>query len=94
MTAIWAAATSRSAWRAGEGKRGGYRAILAYRKEKRAVFVYGFPKSATANMSPVEVREYQKAAQIFLGFSEADLEHALRTDEVKEVEYDDKEVSQ
>ena len=80
--------------RAGKGKSGGYRTIIVYHKGKRAVFVYGFPKSATENMSPVELREYQKSAQIFLRFSEADMEHALRTDEVKEVEYDGKEVSQ
>ena len=36
--------------RAGEGKRGGYRTIIVYRARFRSVFVYGFPKSAKANL--------------------------------------------
>ena len=41
--------------RAGEGKRGGYRTIIVYRRGKRAVFVYGFAKSDKADLSPVEL---------------------------------------
>ena len=43
--------------RQGEGKRGGYRTILVYRKGDRAIFVYGFAKSDMANLRPVELRE-------------------------------------
>lgn len=41
--------------RAGGGKRGGYRTIIVHRSGSRSVFVYGFPKSAKANLSPVEL---------------------------------------
>ncbi len=80
--------------RAGEGKRGGYRTIVVYRAGSRSVFVYGFPKSARANLSPRELDAYRKLAQIFLGFSDADMEKALKEGEVEEVSYDgEKEIS-
>ncbi len=37
--------------RPGEGRRGGYRTIVAYRNNERAVFLFGFAKSAQANLS-------------------------------------------
>lgn len=59
--------------RAGAGKRGGYRAIIAFRLNKRAFFVYGFAKSVTANLDHLELKSYRKLADILLGFSDADL---------------------
>jgi hypothetical protein len=35
--------------RPGQGKSGGYRTLLAYRRGERAVFLYGFAKSGRAN---------------------------------------------
>jgi hypothetical protein len=80
--------------RAGGGKRGGYRTILVYHKGTRAVFVYGFAKSDKDNLSPVELREYRKLAQLYLCFSAANLEKALQGGELQEVEYYDEEVPQ
>lgn len=77
--------------RAGEGKRGGYRTIIVYRAESRSVFVYGFPKSAKADLSPIERDVYQKLAHIYLGFSDADMAKALKEGEVEEVNDDDDE---
>ena len=80
--------------RAGEGKRGGYRTIIVHRTGSRAVFLYGFPKSAKANLSPAELDVYRELAQIYLGFSETDMAKALKEGEVKEVNHeDDKEIS-
>jgi hypothetical protein len=74
--------------RAGEGKRGGYRAILVYRKGNRAVFMYGFAKSAKENLEPTELREYQKLAQVYLRLSETDIGKAL-----EEIGYDQENIS-
>ena len=52
--------------RPGKGKRGGYRTVIVYRATSRAVFVYGFPKSAKANLSAVELAAYQRLAQVYL----------------------------
>jgi hypothetical protein len=75
--------------RAGEGKRGGYRVLIVYRKGTRAVFVYGFAKSDKSDLSPVELQEYQKAAQVYLRLSEADIGITLQ-----EIDDDDEKVSQ
>jgi hypothetical protein len=75
--------------RAGEGKRGGYRALIVYQKNTRAVFVYGYAKNAQADLSPVELREYQKAAQIYLRLSETDIGKALQ-----EIGYEEETLSE
>ena len=80
--------------RQGEGKRGGYRTILVYRKGDRAVFVYGFAKSDQANLSLVELREYQKLARIYMRFTEADLAKALEGNELQEIDINDEKISQ
>lgn len=73
--------------RSGAGKRGGYRTIIIYRAKKRAVFVYGFAKSKADNINDVELSEYQRLAQIYLGFSDADIGKALKAGELQEVNY-------
>jgi len=75
--------------RAGEGKRGGYRAIIVYRKRTRAVFLYGFAKSEKENLDPVELREYQKLAQVYLRLRETDIDKVL-----EEVRYDQEKLSE
>lgn len=40
----------------GKGKSGGVRTIIAYRIEDKAFFVYGFAKSARANISADELK--------------------------------------
>ncbi len=77
--------------RAGAGKRGGYRTIIVYRVKKLAVFVYGFAKNATDNIDDAELYEYQRLAQIYLGFSDADISQALNAGELQEVKYDGKD---
>ena len=80
--------------RAGKGKSGGYRTMVVYRAGARAVFVYGFPKSARANLGAVELDAYQKLVQIYLGFSDVEIARALSAGELEEVNYDDEEISE
>jgi hypothetical protein len=77
--------------RPGEGKKGGYRTIIVHRARSRSVFIYGFPKSAKANLSPVELDVYRKLAQIYLSFSDADMARAQIEGELEEVHYKDEE---
>jgi hypothetical protein len=42
--------------RPGEGRRGGFRTVVAYRVGERAVFMFGFAKSDQANLSPAGLR--------------------------------------
>ena len=41
--------------RSGQGKRGGYRTIIAYRAQHRAVFLFCFAKNSKVNLDPVEL---------------------------------------
>ena len=77
--------------RAGSGKRSGYRTIIVYRVKKRAVFVYGFAKNVEDNINDAELYEYHRLAQIYLGFNDANIEKALKSGELKEVNYDGKD---
>jgi hypothetical protein len=71
--------------RAGEGKRGGYRSIIVYHAGRRAVFLYGFAKSNTGNLSPDELREYQKAAREYLRLNEKEIGKVLEEVNYEEV---------
>lgn len=59
--------------RHGEGKSGGYRAIVIFRSRGLAVFVYGYPKSKRDNIDGEELRAFRKAAQYVLGLSAAEI---------------------
>ena len=72
--------------RPGQGKRGSYRTIIAYRVKKRAVFLFGFAKSGKANLDPAELAELVSRGAVWLGASHAVLERALETEELKEVD--------
>jgi len=80
--------------RPGKGKRGGYRTIIVFRTGDRAVFVYGFPKSAKANLNGVELDVFQRLAQIYLNLGAASITKALSEGELEEVSYNGEEMSE
>ena len=49
--------------RAGQGKSGGYRTIVFFRRGERAVFAYGFAKSDKANLDADEEKQFKEAAR-------------------------------
>jgi len=55
--------------RPGQGRRSGYRTIIAYRVENRAVFLHGFPKNAQENIAADELRAMKEAAAELLVIS-------------------------
>lgn len=74
--------------RASEGKTGGYRTLIFFRHGERAVFAFGFAKSAKANLSPVELRTYKTAAKIVLGLTQAQIDTEVREGRLFEVNDD------
>jgi hypothetical protein len=60
--------------RAGQGRSGGYRALIAFRSNRRAVFVHGFAKSERDNIGPDELEFWQRVAAAFLRMDRAKLE--------------------
>lgn len=59
--------------RAGSGKSGGSRSIILFRKNDRAVYVYGFQKKDLANIRPNELEAFRELAQVVLGYTNAEI---------------------
>lgn len=57
--------------RPGQGKRGSYRTIIAYRVKRRAVFLFGFAKSGKANLDADELEALARRRAVWLGASDA-----------------------
>jgi hypothetical protein len=52
--------------RRGQGRRGGYRMLIAFRSEEFAVFLFGFAKNTMDNLDAHELRVVQAAARSWL----------------------------
>ncbi|WP_037426442.1 type II toxin-antitoxin system RelE/ParE family toxin [Sinorhizobium sp. CCBAU 05631] len=72
--------------RAGQGKSGGYRTIVLYRKEQRAFFIFGFAKSGQANIDDVEVDRFKKMAKEILALSDEQIAQLIEKGRFSEVE--------
>jgi hypothetical protein len=71
--------------RPGQGKSGGYRTLIAFRRGDRAVFLYGFAKRDRANIEDDELEAWRRLALIYLGLDTENLEAAIVAKEVTEV---------
>jgi hypothetical protein len=77
--------------RAGQGKSGGYRTVIAYRGDDRAIFLLGFAKNERANIDDDELEELKGQARAFLGLSMDQFEALIAEDELTEVSYGEEE---
>lgn len=75
--------------RAGEGKSGGFRTVIAYRRGSRAVFLYGFAKSDRDNISAEERLEWQRVGRELLRLDADQVRAAIAAGNLDEVNYDD-----
>ena len=71
--------------RSGQGKRGGYRTIIAYRAGKRAVFLFGFAKNAKDNIATNDLAHWRLIGADLLAATEKAIEQAIADDELMEV---------
>lgn len=74
--------------RDGGGKSGGYRTLVFFRHEERAIFAFGFAKSDKANLSAAELKVYKKAAKIVLALTQAQIDNEVREERLFEVNDD------
>ena len=74
--------------RKGQGRSGGYRSLIVYRIDDRAIFVFGFAKSDQDNLEPDELADLKTAAKLLLGYDADDLEEAVTKGELWEVDCD------
>ena len=68
-----------------EGKSGGYRTIILYRRGDKAFFVYGFAKSVMENIDKADVQGFKKLAGIMLSVTEVQIGIILEKGEIEEI---------
>ena len=75
--------------RPGAGKSGGFRAVILFRVEEKAFFVFGFAKSDLDNISDRELEAFKDLAQELLGRTDAELEVLVERGVLTEVQCDE-----
>ena len=71
--------------RRGEGKSGGFRAVILYKPGTRGIFVYGFAKSERANIAPDELAALKELASEMLAYDENRIARAIAAGPLIEV---------
>ena len=71
--------------RPGQGKSGGYRTIIVFKKDNKAFFVYGFAKHERKNIDKGETDAFKKAAKELLSLSEAQIQKLIENGGLTEV---------
>ncbi len=56
--------------RPGQGRSGGYRTLIAFRSQTRAVFLFGFAKSDLDNIDDADLKRLREAAAELLTWTE------------------------
>lgn len=74
--------------RKGQGRSSGYRTLIAYKKNKRAVFLYGFAKSERENVDKDELISLKEIATAWIKASDQKISDALSNGLLKEVNYE------
>jgi hypothetical protein len=72
-----------------QGRSGGYRVLIAYRRDARAVFLYGFAKSERDNVDDAELQTARDIARGWLDASPSQIAQALVGGLIQEVIDDD-----
>jgi hypothetical protein len=80
--------------RPGAGKSGGFRTLVFFRAETRAVFAFGFAKSDMANLDDAEEAYLKKAAKLVLGFADAQMDAEVAAGRMFEVNCDEQDLQE
>ena len=76
--------------RPGQGKSGGYRSIILFRKGTQAFFVYGFAKSDRENIEDDELEKFKILAKAWFALSDNQIEAMTRDKALTEVKHEEK----
>lgn len=79
--------------RAGEGKRGGYRTILATNFRDRWFFMFGFAKNERDNIDDEELKMLRQLAAVLLSMSDKAIEDAKKQFELVEIDCGEQETA-
>jgi hypothetical protein len=75
--------------RPGQGRSGGYRLIVAYRVQERAIFLFGFAKNDRENLSPDQLSELREIGADMLAADTAAINKAIEDGLIKEIKRED-----
>jgi hypothetical protein len=70
----------------GKGKSGGYRTIIGAIVGEKYFFLYAFAKNKRANITKKEQMALRELAQVFISFSQVELENLIASQEIIKVE--------
>ena len=69
----------------GQGKSGGGRTIICFKKDDRAIFVHGFAKNEKSNLSIKELNAFKGLSKILLKLSSKEIAIAIKNGDLIEV---------
>ncbi len=73
----------------GRGKRGGARTLVAFKREDKIFFIYGFAKNRQSNVKENELKALKLLATQLLSYTDTALTIAKNKNELIEVSYDE-----
>lgn len=73
--------------RKGEGRSSGYRTVVAYKKGKRAVFLYGFAKKDLENIDDKQLATLKELAVSWFKADDQEIIRSLSNGNLQEVNY-------
>lgn len=78
--------------RPGQGKSGGFRSLIVYKRGVRAIFVYGFAKSEKDNIGQHELVALKKLTGELLGYDDESIARAVAFGTLVEVKCNEETV--
>lgn len=68
------------------GKSSGYRTIVVYKENEKAIFLYGFGKNEQDNISKTELLYFKKLGNDFLALDETQIKQLIKKKSLFEIE--------
>jgi len=69
----------------GKGKRGGIRTVIAFKRNDKAFFVYGYAKNHKSNINAKERKIYNELALLLFSYNNQEINHAVINKQLIEV---------
>lgn len=80
--------------RRGQGRSGGFRTIIAWRRGARSFFIYGFAKNEMDNIADNDLQVLKASAAALMALDDRLLNAALQAEKIEEVLCDGQEIQE
>jgi hypothetical protein len=71
--------------RRGQGRSGGFRAVIVWRRRDRSIFIHGFAKNERDNIDDRDLADLKNLAKLLLSYGSEQLNKAVAEGELMEV---------